>query len=343
MEKKAICIGTGLVALDVIINSNQAKQNMNLVAGGSCGNVLSILSFLNWKTYPIARLKINKATEILKQDLSKWEVDTTLISESIDGSTPIIIERVKKDKNGNSIHRFEFKNPETKMWLPSYKPVLSSEVDNIYKKSQYPNVFYFDRVNRASIELAKQYKNNGALVYFEPSSIGKKDHFEECLNIADILKYSKDRIKDYSDIYISQRVPLEIETLGEEGLRYRYSHNLKANNWKTIPSYKILNIVDAAGAGDWLSAGLVQKLGRCGLKGFKNTKTNEIHGALKYGQALSVLNCFFIGARGLMYNLSKEEIEVLVNKIQINSFDTKCISRKKNWNSEKNIKIKSLY
>jgi len=55
-EINPICIGAGLVALDVVINGNP-KIPLKLFAGGSCGNVLTILSFLNWDAFPVARLK----------------------------------------------------------------------------------------------------------------------------------------------------------------------------------------------------------------------------------------------------------------------------------------------
>jgi len=61
-------------------------------------------------------------------DLNKWNVKTNMISTTDDGSTPIIIQRIKKDKNGSPIHRFEFRDPDDGSWLPSYKPVLSADV-----------------------------------------------------------------------------------------------------------------------------------------------------------------------------------------------------------------------
>ena len=47
--------GTGLVALDIVIGSD-ANESAYHWAGGTCGNVLTILSYLNWTSFPIARL-----------------------------------------------------------------------------------------------------------------------------------------------------------------------------------------------------------------------------------------------------------------------------------------------
>ena len=48
--------GLGLVALDVILDPC-AVQPL-LYSGGTCGNVLTILSYLGWEARPIARLAV---------------------------------------------------------------------------------------------------------------------------------------------------------------------------------------------------------------------------------------------------------------------------------------------
>lgn len=342
MKQNPICIGAGLVALDVVINGDPSVP-LKLYAGGSCGNVLAILAYLDWDTFPVARLKKDEASKALLTDLKYWNVNTSLISQSSDGSTPIIIERIKKDKNGNSIHTFQFKNPENGDWLPSYKPVLASEVKTLTEKSPIPSVFYFDRINRSSIDLAKYYKKNGAVIFFEPSSIKESKQFEECLNIADIIKFSNDRIRDYTTLYSNQRVPLEIETLGKEGLRYRFSHLLESKEWKMVPSYKISFVIDAAGSGDWFSAGIISKIAANGTDAFKNCNEGTILKALQFGQALGALNCFFEGARGLMYALNKEQLGAFIKKIQRSKTPLTVINEKEDLKPIKELNIKSLY
>jgi fructokinase len=189
VNNRNLCIGTGLVALDIILNGNP-KTLSRLYTGGSCGNVLTILSFLGWETLPIARLANNRATEELENDLKRWRVRTQLITKTADGSTPIIIHRILKDKLGKPKHRFEFRDPDTGKWLPQYKPVLNKDVPSILENKRQPRFFYFDRINRASIELAKNFKSAGAIIFFEPSSIGSKmSLFEECLEVTDIIKF----------------------------------------------------------------------------------------------------------------------------------------------------------
>ena len=278
------------------------------LAGGSCGNVLMILSFLGWNSYPIARLSNNQSTKLLLEDLTKNKININLISRSSDGSTPIIIHRILKGSENNPKHRYEFKIPKTNIWLPSFKPVLSSKVEELSTFSVNPKVFYIDRVSRSSIDLARHYKEKGALIFFEPSSIGDEKQFKECLLLSDIFKFSNDRIPKFKDIYPERQVPVEIETLGSNGLLYR-TFKSKNNEWKLLPALYVDDAKDTAGAGDWCSAGIIHVLfDNMKTPIFSNITTFKLEQSIIFGQFLSALNCCFYGARGLMYNIKYQEI-----------------------------------
>jgi len=316
-NKDFVCVGTGLLALDVILNG-RPETPPKFQAGGSCGNVLTILSYLGCRSFPIARLADNRASTELLSDLKMWDVSTDLIVSKKEGSTPIIIHRIFKGKDGKSKHKFEFKDPSTGIWLPQYKPVIAKDVDEITKKHPNANVFYFDRVNRASIELAKYNKSNGALVVFEPSSIKDIKLFKQALEVSHILKFSKDRINNYQELFPDQQTILEIETLGKDGLQYRFSKTRKAKKWKRVVSYKLDDdfIKDSAGAGDWCTSGIIYLLGTNGFKSFSNMLTSDIENALLYGQALGAINCCFDGARGIMYKKDRNDLDKAVSSLQ---------------------------
>ena len=48
-------IGVGLVSLDFVVNVSD-RSAVRAWAGGTCGNVLTILGYLGWDAYPVARL-----------------------------------------------------------------------------------------------------------------------------------------------------------------------------------------------------------------------------------------------------------------------------------------------
>lgn len=329
-----VCVGTGLVALDIILNDNKKTEPL-ITAGGSCGNVLTILSFLGWDSYPIARLDGSEATQLILEDLTKNNVNTSLISEKEDGSAPIIIHRILTDRNGNPKHRFEFRSPKTGKWFPNFKPVLNKSVSDLEPKLPIANFYYFDRLNRSSIEFAKINKKNGATIFFEPSSIGNEKMFAEALEVTDIIKISSDRISDYKDKFQETDVTLEIITLGADGLDFRH----KNNQWFHSEPIKIDGLIDSAGAGDWCSAGIIETLSNK-QKNINNFNTDEILDCLNYGQKLGAINCLYIGARGLIDYTDKEELnkltEILSNESVINTdyIKSKTVKEKLNFNQE---------
>ncbi|QDK82651.1 carbohydrate kinase [Spirosoma sp. KCTC 42546] len=336
-----ICVGSGLVALDVVI-SNDPATSAQFFAGGSCGNVLCILSYFGWSSYPVARLSNNVATQILIEDFLKWNIKTDAISVTSDGSTPIIIQRIIKNKKGKLKHRFEFRNPENGEYLPSFKPVLAKSVSTIVASIESCDVYFFDRISRSSIDLALEYKRQGSLVFFEPSNFKDFNEFNKCLEFSDIVKFSNDRISDYDVHYPYCVAPLEIQTLGDKGLQFR----LKGDKiWSHVPGYNIETLVDAAGAGDWCTAGIIMYLRSLNIKNLLNITPSEIFEAARFGQLLSAFNCGYEGARGLMYNYSKNVFIAHLNEI-INTFSGLLVIKNSTEvryrQSKDNINISSL-
>lgn len=327
MESKSI-IGIGLVALDVVLEKNSEIRPI-LYAGGSCGNVLSILSYLGFNTYPIARLANNKATEELISDIQAWGVKTDLIFKGDDGSTPIIIERISKAKDGTPIHRFEFRNPETGKYLPSFKPVLVKSIEELFSKKSYCDFFYLDRISRSSIELAKLYKKNGAVIIFEPSSlkIDKISVLDEIVDFVDVIKFSNERIPYYKSVFKSGRIPVEIETLGKEGINFRVNLENSNSEWIHVPSFKISQIIDTAGAGDWCTAGIIKSLIEHNITSINQIDSTIFKEVLIYGQALGALSCLFKGPRGLMYHITPDVLSFFVNELTLDNFNTDVPAR----------------
>lgn len=50
-----IAVGAGLISLDVLIWDGKLIP-VGYYVGGTCGNVMMILSRMGWESYPIARL-----------------------------------------------------------------------------------------------------------------------------------------------------------------------------------------------------------------------------------------------------------------------------------------------
>lgn len=310
-----MCIGSGYFALDVVFN-DILGDSPNYWAGGSCGNVLTILAYWGWEAFPISRLGKDLASKYILKDIKSWGVKTKYIFNEEDVDTPIVIERIKKQKTGKLNHKFEWTCPFCGSRLPHYRPLQQKDASIIVNTLPRANVFYFDRISKSTFDIATHLKRQGSIIFFEPSSVKKSELFERCIAISDIVKYSDERIDNFPDDR-NYQIPLEIQTLGEKGIRYRQS-SVKSGvkKWSVIDAYEIDNFIDSTGSGDWCTAGIIHQLGRSNLSGLKKFSKTQINMALNYGQAYAALNCNFEGARGLMYsNLSQTDIEKIIEKI----------------------------
>lgn len=310
MNNKPNCIGSGLITLDILIKDLNFRS-FKYYVGGSCGNVLMILSHLGWNVFPIARLNSNKHSVRLLEDLKNNNVKLDFITVDQFGSTPIIIQRNIIDKFGNPKHKFEFKDPKTGKYLPSFKSITKKMATDVIDKTIVPEVFYFDRLTPGIKDLVKFYKSKGTLIVFEPSSIKPKE-FISISSYIDILKYSDQRISNYKELFQTSSIPLEIETKGANGLHFRF--NVIENKWHFLPSFKIPYIVDASGAGDWSTAGMLFFLYMKYKNELHKINKTQIEDILIFAQKLGALNCLYEGSRGMM-KYSKEEIFIELEKL----------------------------
>ena len=150
---------------------------------------------------------------------------------------------------------------------------------------------------------------------FEPSGVGDAHLFKEAVEVSHIVKYSHDRLGGES--MLDDRVaPLQVETLGRNGLRYRGRLSpLAKKGWANVPGFVVDPVQDTCGAGDWCSAGILHVLGRRGARGLLEARKTALEDALRFGQALSAWTCGFEGARGGMYEIAPEEFRRQVEDI----------------------------
>jgi sugar/nucleoside kinase (ribokinase family) len=312
--KIPICVGTGLIALDMVMNDDR-EEAPRLWAGGSCGNVLTVLAYFGWHSYPVARLGDDKAAKIIAADMREYKVKMRCVLRDVSVQTPIILQRIFSSSDGSPTHRFHWVCPNCGNWLPRYTPIPLREVLTLRDNLPKMTCFYFDRVSAAALHLARRAREQGALVIFEPPSIKEDEQFRKAVSVCDILKYSNEHTKHCSTFPYESPVHLVIETLGAEGLRYRLRRNGTPDNWRLLPSFRVARLKDAAGAGDWCTAGMIDTLAKQGQTSLDEMTEEGVVSALRYGQALSALNCAFEGARGAMYGLDKKHLAERIQEI----------------------------
>lgn len=310
------CFGTGLIALDLVTNGDKSNT-LRTWAGGSCGNVLTILSYLGWTSLPVARLGADAASKAVAEDMTVHGVDFQYVLFDKSVHTPIIVQRLLVARDGHPTHRFYWICPNCGNWLPRYSPIRMKDVSALCERTPEMTCFYFDRVCSASLRLVEAAKQKGALVVFEPTGIKNDPAFKMAIGFCDVLKYSNERARNSPETAYESQAKLVVETLGSEGLRFRLRRNEKCGQWKLIPAFLVRNLKDAAGAGDWCTAGLIHMLATSKAS-LGRMSEKKVADALRYGQALSALNCGFEGARGAMYGIQKshfdKEIQLILDR-----------------------------
>ena len=307
--------GTGLLTLDLVVGPGD-EEPARWFAGGTCGNVLTILRFLGWQSFPITRLNGDIASRIVRHDLQQWGVNLEYAALTPQVATPIIVQRIKRRASGPAVHSFSCNCPYCGSWLPSFKPVRHDTALEVSANWDPPTVFFLDRVSRGMLTLAKAAAEDGALVYFEPSAKGDPRHMHEALQIAHIVKYSDQRFpQSLSAMEVSDMTRIEIQTMGSEGFRYRTRVSKRTSNWKKQQSLATSKTVDTAGAGDWFTAALISRFSN-GLDDLLGLRMHALSAVLDYANAVAAWNCFFEGARGGMYTVSKRQFQAHLRKLQ---------------------------
>jgi sugar/nucleoside kinase (ribokinase family) len=305
-RNQPIFVGAGFIALDMVLGMQ--RQEPRFYAGGTTGNVLSAMAFHGWRSIALGRLEQDGAGQFVQRDMAAHGVETLYLHCEPACPTPIVIQKIFEGRDGKPKHRFAWTCPDCGAYLPGYRALLTDTADRLITEIPRASVFFTDRVSRSSINLARHFRKAGAVIFFEPSTLGDPGLFVEMLQLADILKYSDQRGKSFSDFLPEHKAQLEIQTLGEEGLRFRLASRGRLGKWSSSAAYTA-PVIDTAGAGDWTSAGLIAKSFPSGRESLRTLSKRKVQEGLEYGQALAALNCGYEGARGLMYSLRFDEVQ----------------------------------
>lgn len=306
-SKAPSVLGTGLIALDLVFEDSKAGEPSPW-AGGTCGNVLAILSYFGWRALPVARLNGDEASRRIEHDLGRWGVDLRFARLRPAAPAPIIVQRIHRTAGGHVSHRFSLCCPRCGAWFPSFRPVPLKPLEPVVAEMPHLSVFFTDRASPGSLRLAHMARERGALVAFEPSGLGQVRHFQEMLRLTDVLKYSRERLPSLGGPAAPEGVLLELQTLGASGVRFRSQlPQFRSNEWQHMDAFDVPDLQDAAGSGDWTTAGLLHVLGRGGRAHLLHLRRADVLEAVRLGQALASWNCRFVGARGGMYVTTAED------------------------------------
>ncbi len=297
--------GTGLICLDLI---KPVEDFPHVSLGGSCGNVLMILSNFGWQTIPLARIGNDEAGRHILKELLKQSVPTDFIF--IDStSTPIIVEQLQTSNS----HSFLLNCSNCKFKFGTSRLLTDQMIRNVldegltkfvelpYGGSLY---FYLDRLSRGLLELVMRMKRDyNATIVFEPQNLSLLEKFPEMHNYVDILKYSLSKRTKWISPPLD--IPVVIRTEGENGSMIWIN-----GDPERIAAYHVESFVDAAGAGDWTTAGFLYHIGERGLQSKK-----RIIEAMQFGHALASIKCSYVGPRTVLDVYSIDELKMIAYEI----------------------------
>ncbi|MFL5911542.1 MAG: PfkB family carbohydrate kinase [Gaiellaceae bacterium] len=284
--------------LDIIQSGSAVWQR----AGGTAGNVAAILALLGWKSALAGRIGDDRAGISLRSDLEGSSVDCSLLDTDESGLTNRLVHQVR-----SSGHRYLFTCPHCGQRLPRSRPLRLDQVDGIVEAYPSPDIYFFDRANPATVLLAERYAELAATVVFEPSTPASAELVQRAIHAASIVKGSHEHGPELVESFESGRADqLRVITEGIRGARVR----IGARAWHRVGVFDA-ELVDAAGAGDWTTAGMLHTIigqGRLTLAAVRE--------GITYGHALAALNCALPGARGLAEGRTRANIQTMVRNLR---------------------------
>lgn len=299
-------VGTGLAALDLIVDSSRAGHYV-AGGGGTCGNVLAALSVMGWGSTLVGAVRGSPAATIVEDDLRHAGVEVELLFSDEGSVVPVIVEHVTRNwltRRGR--HWFSFNCPFCRQELPRFSAPADELLNTKTGRAAKADVFFTDRLSAAVVEMAVSAREHGAFVMYEPSTNTDQQWIDQMLAVAHVVKFSA----DYADALALKPTShsLWIETHGAKGLRWKAADS---KSWNVARAPVVTRLVDSCGAGDWFSAGLLFSLFEFTSEPRAATE-RQIENAIRHATLLAAWSCRFLGARGPLYDAdASEAIDVI--------------------------------
>jgi fructokinase len=269
---------SGFVVLDLLV----ADGKMKPVVGGTAANVATNLALLGWQSSVSALLGDDRAGREIVRQLSEYGVHTSNVVLDPKVRTPVLLHEVVTGR-----HRFRFSCPHCGAKYAKFRPLAPTCAPSAPETA----IHFFDRASSYAIKIAQSVRDQ-AVVVFEPGTPGRPPATAALAAASHILRVSSDLGIDAAAEGTSSQV--QIVGLGEAGVRYRLAGE---QDWTHLDSRLDGPLVDAAGAGDWLTSGMLSTIPlECVSDG--SLQSADLEKAVENGLLLAAGCCQFEGTRG---------------------------------------------
>lgn len=305
--------------------------------GGTCGNVMCMLSYWGWRALPQAQFDMSREGYQMKKDLKRFGCDVSFVENLPEGGTAILdcIHRKNKDTGEHELGRKGYGSNGSQH--PKRKQLRAKdEVPQLLARMQNaPNVYFFDTNEAGPRALADALRKRGSLIYYESEGFDKESEFHHCVEVADIIKFSVEHVKDLSicDKYTDK---LFIQTLGGNGLQFR----LKGGNWIHLDAEQVDNVVDWEGCGDTTTATFLYMLGTLGRLNMEKLEESSVITALQMAMKIAAKCTQYYGSKGWIH--ASKSFKPLSDEIGSPFDDPTVIAAFAQQNTDDHTKITSL-
>lgn len=292
-------LSLGYIALDVVMHEHRVLHR----AGGTASNVAANLAYLGWNSSIAGLIGTDPAGCKLALDLKDSGVNISALEMCGSVDTPVVVHEVNA-----RVHRYHFTCPSCGRRFSRHRPVpLPSAYELMC--GGVPDVLFFDRASSAALWAADYVRANGGLVFFEPSTLGAFDRFTRAVELAHVVKFSSERVTGFADHMRPSPHQLQIETFGSRGAGWRVG----SGRWRRIQALEAPTVVDAGGAGDWMTAAFLDALA---VRLPVTVDSIDALEPLQQGQAWGALSCGFVGARGLSKAMPVSQARRMVDELR---------------------------
>jgi len=302
---KPTIIGSGIYNYDIIVQRdypdgfiidkrNKFTEKILLEEiGGTCGNVMCILAHLGWTVMPQAQFDQSAYGYKLKADLEHYGCDTCYIENIPNGGTTILHCNHQLDKT-TGLHTVKFRATGPSSLFAKRKQLrVKDEVIPFLENIEIaPDVYFFDSPDAGPRMIATHLRQRGTLIYFEPETDKDTARFKKGIEIADIIKFSADKVLNVS--FCDANDKLFIQTLGSDGLRFK----LCSSEWMHIQAKSVDNVIDWEGCGDTTTAVFLDSLAEQGMLSINTMTIEGVRIALHKASEKASECTQYIGSKG---------------------------------------------
>lgn len=270
---------TGYVVLDLLV----AGGKMTPIVGGTAANVAVNLSLLGWDSVVTALLGDDIAGREVVRQLDAYGVDTSGVTLDPAVRTPVLVHEISKQGR----HRFRFSCPSCGNKFAKFRPLGSGQVPAAPRAA----VHFMDRASSYALGLAEAVRDTGFVV-FEPGTPGRPAVTKALASLSHMLRLSSSLDIEVGREEVAPQI--QIVGLANEGVRFRLPGDPV---WIHLPSELNGPLVDAGGAGDWLTTGTLDAMSLDGGPSL-SSNSDSMHRAVSRGSAFAAACCAYEGTRG---------------------------------------------